>query len=86
MPLDVEETLIWDRKAEGGFPETKVLKQLIRNHIEPGKDLGHSDKPAKGRVEAAKSDIEQQTPATATTDDSNVKSTVTSSEQCEDCR
>nr|OQO27509.1 hypothetical protein B0A51_04307 [Rachicladosporium sp. CCFEE 5018] len=60
---EVQETLIWDRKAEGGFPETKVLKQLIRNHIEPGKDLGHSDKPAKGRVEAAKSDAEQQASA-----------------------
>lgn len=41
-----QEVLIWDRKAEGGFPETKILKQRVRNHIEPGKDLGHSDKPA----------------------------------------
>jgi len=40
------EVLLWDRKAEGGFPETKILKQRVRNHIEPGKDLGHSDKPA----------------------------------------
>ncbi|QIW97558.1 hypothetical protein AMS68_003076 [Peltaster fructicola] len=39
--------LIWDRKTEGGFPETKVLKQLIRNHIDPQKDLGHSDAAAK---------------------------------------
>ena len=42
----VQEVLIWDRKAEGGFPETKILKQRVRNHIEPSKDLGHSDKPA----------------------------------------
>lgn len=40
------EILIWDRKAEGGFPETKILKQLIRNHIEPDKNLGHSDTPS----------------------------------------
>lgn len=44
--VKAQEVLIWDRKAEGGFPETKILKQRVRNHIEPGKDLGHSDKPA----------------------------------------
>ncbi|KAF9008681.1 Rdx family-domain-containing protein [Cyathus striatus] len=36
--------LIWDRKLEGGFPELKALKQRVRDHIEPGKSLGHSDK------------------------------------------
>ncbi|KAF3039091.1 hypothetical protein E8E11_000864 [Didymella keratinophila] len=35
--------LLWDRKTEGGFPETKVLKQRVRDHIDPKKDLGHSD-------------------------------------------
>ncbi|KAK5676613.1 hypothetical protein LTS10_010914 [Elasticomyces elasticus] len=43
---ETEHLLIWDRKAEGGFPETKILKQLIRNHIEPEKKLGHSDTPS----------------------------------------
>jgi len=42
----VQEVLLWDRKAEGGFPETKILKQRLRNYIEPGRDLGHSDKPS----------------------------------------
>ncbi|KAF7302458.1 hypothetical protein HMN09_00879900 [Mycena chlorophos] len=36
--------LAWDRKTEGGFPELKVLKQRIRDVIQPGKSLGHSDK------------------------------------------
>ncbi|KAJ8698078.1 hypothetical protein PTI98_004829 [Pleurotus ostreatus] len=36
--------LIWDRKVEGGFPELKVLKQRIRDHVQPGVSLGHSDK------------------------------------------
>jgi selT/selW/selH-like putative selenoprotein len=36
--------LMWDRKMEGGFPELKVLKQRIRDKIQPGKSLGHSDK------------------------------------------
>jgi len=37
--------LVWDRKVEGGFPELKVLKQRIRDQIQPAKSLGHSDKP-----------------------------------------
>lgn len=52
--------LMWDRKVNGGFPELKVLvsrmttaydvvftlaqKQRIRDHIQPGKSLGHSDR------------------------------------------
>ncbi|KXT13013.1 hypothetical protein AC579_3344 [Pseudocercospora musae] len=42
---EVKEVLIWDRKAEAGFPETKILKQKIRNFIAPEKNLGHSDTP-----------------------------------------
>ncbi|KAK6434289.1 hypothetical protein LTR95_009525 [Oleoguttula sp. CCFEE 5521] len=88
---EVRELLIWDRKGEGGFPETKVLKQLIRNHIEPGKDLGHSDKPAKGQVKAAKPDSEQQTPPENGVDAAPAASCTRStgplaSEKCEDCR
>ncbi|KAH8106227.1 Rdx family-domain-containing protein [Cristinia sonorae] len=41
---DQPPTLLWDRKVEGGFPELKVLKQRIRDKIQPGKSLGHSDK------------------------------------------
>merc|ERR1740121_1361913 len=37
-------TLVWDRKEEGGFPEMKALKQRLRDLMEPGKDLGHSDR------------------------------------------
>ncbi|KAF5388165.1 hypothetical protein D9615_000205 [Tricholomella constricta] len=36
--------LLWDRKLEGGFPELKVLKQRLRDQLDPGKSLGHSDK------------------------------------------
>ncbi|KAJ7053980.1 Rdx family-domain-containing protein [Mycena amicta] len=36
--------LVWDRKTESGFPELKVLKQRIRDILQPGKSLGHSDK------------------------------------------
>ena len=35
--------IFWDRKTEGGFPELKVLKQVIRDSVSPEKDLGHSE-------------------------------------------
>ena len=41
----LNETLIWCRKEEGGFPELKELKQRIRDIVSPEKSLGHSDSP-----------------------------------------
>eukprot|EP00542_Grammatophora_oceanica_P017514 CAMPEP_0194031408 /NCGR_PEP_ID=MMETSP0009_2-20130614/4589_1 /TAXON_ID=210454 /ORGANISM="Grammatophora oceanica, Strain CCMP 410" /LENGTH=301 /DNA_ID=CAMNT_0038671551 /DNA_START=116 /DNA_END=1021 /DNA_ORIENTATION=+ len=41
-----DSVLLWDRKAEGGFPEAKQLKQRVRDWIAPDKDLGHSDAAA----------------------------------------
>lgn len=38
---------IWERKADGGFPEAKVLKQRVRDQIDPDRDLGHSDRPGE---------------------------------------
>lgn len=35
---------IWERKADGGFPDAKVLKQRVRDLIDPGRDLGHNDR------------------------------------------
>ncbi|RMM55002.1 hypothetical protein ALQ77_100095 [Pseudomonas corrugata] len=35
---------IWERKADGGFPEAKVLKQRVRDRIDPERDLGHNDR------------------------------------------
>ena len=36
--------VIFNKKAEGHFPESKELKQLVRDRIDPGRDLGHSDR------------------------------------------
>lgn len=36
--------LVWDRKAEGRFPEITELKQLVRDQIAPDKSLGHADR------------------------------------------
>lgn len=35
---------IFSKKQAGHFPESKELKQLIRDRLAPEKDLGHSDK------------------------------------------
>lgn len=37
------EVLIWSRAERGGFPDIKQLKQLVRDQIAPGKNLGHSE-------------------------------------------
>ena len=36
--------IIFSRKAAERFPESKELKQLIRDEIDPTRHLGHSDK------------------------------------------
>ncbi len=38
---------VWERKADGGFPEAKVLKQRVRDLIDPERSLGHSDRAAQ---------------------------------------
>ena len=35
---------LWNKKEAGRFPEPKEIKQLVRDRIAPGKDLGHSDR------------------------------------------
>ncbi|PYH64582.1 SelT/SelW/SelH family protein [Aspergillus vadensis CBS 113365] len=41
---DITEIILWDRKTNGGFPEVKVLKSLVRNVVDPSRDLGHTDR------------------------------------------
>lgn len=42
--IRVDETTIWSRANDGGFPEIKELKQRVRDRIAPEKNLGHSEK------------------------------------------
>ncbi|KAA6441616.1 SelT/SelW/SelH family protein [Dyadobacter flavalbus] len=42
--VHLNETLLWDRKREGRFPEPKELKQRVRDVIDPERSLGHSDR------------------------------------------
>lgn len=42
--ISINDQLIFDRKDAGRFPEIKELKKLVRDHINPGMDLGHTDR------------------------------------------
>ncbi|MEI2265558.1 SelT/SelW/SelH family protein [Erwinia sp. CGal63] len=45
--ITVDGHLLWDRKADGGFPEVKELKQRVRNYCFPERDLGHLDRTTR---------------------------------------
>jgi len=40
----IDEQLLWSRKEQGRFPEITELKQLVRDRIDPARDLGHVDR------------------------------------------
>lgn len=43
LEVRLEGQTLFSRAAQGRFPESKELKQLVRDRIAPGKTLGHSD-------------------------------------------
>ena len=43
--IEYDGALIWERKRDGGFPDVKTLKQLVRDRLDPERDLGHLDRP-----------------------------------------
>jgi selenoprotein W-related protein len=42
--ISVDGEQVWDRKAIGGFPDVKQLKQILRDRVWPERDLGHVDR------------------------------------------
>ncbi|MCV0394272.1 MAG: SelT/SelW/SelH family protein [Rhizobiaceae bacterium] len=42
--ISLDGETIWERKRDGGFPEAKVLKQKVRDHVWPDRPLGHVDR------------------------------------------
>ncbi|KAF2856889.1 hypothetical protein T440DRAFT_463111 [Plenodomus tracheiphilus IPT5] len=61
--VEAQRVLLWDRKSEGGFPETKVLKQKVRDCIDPNRDLGHSDKGGKKKDAVKEKEVEVKSSA-----------------------
>ncbi|WP_132249129.1 SelT/SelW/SelH family protein [Methylobacterium segetis] len=43
--IAVDKDAIWERKRDGGFPDVKILKQRVRDRLDPSRDLGHIDRP-----------------------------------------
>ena len=82
------ETLLWDRKAEGGFPETKELKNRVRNVIDPGKDMGHIDRRLKKDRESMNGEDRTVKEQVATKTESNAESKPLQGVQkdCGDCK
>jgi selenoprotein W-related protein len=39
----IDDKIIFNRKQYGGFAEIKRIKQWVRDEVNPGKSLGHSD-------------------------------------------
>lgn len=44
LEIRLDGQLIFSRKQAGRFPEAKEVKQLVRDRIDPDRDLGHSDR------------------------------------------
>lgn len=42
--IRIDGALVWERKRNGGFPGPKELKQLVRDVVDPERDLGHVDR------------------------------------------
>ncbi|MFP5281852.1 MAG: SelT/SelW/SelH family protein [Actinomycetes bacterium] len=45
--ISIDGETVWDRKTDGGFPETGPLKRLVRDRIAPERSLGHTDRAAQ---------------------------------------
>ncbi|PGH19209.1 hypothetical protein AJ80_04180 [Polytolypa hystricis UAMH7299] len=66
VDFSTQETVLWDRKTQGGFPEVKQLKSLVRNIIDPSRDLGHVDRALKAKQQ-------QQQPSSPPSPSKNVE-------------
>jgi len=41
--IRLNDEILFSKKEEGRFPESKEIKQMIRDKVLPDMDLGHSD-------------------------------------------
>ncbi|WEW58728.1 hypothetical protein PRK78_004196 [Emydomyces testavorans] len=64
-----QETILWDRRVQGGFPETKHLKSLVRNIIDPSRNLGHIDRALAEAQSPQDQDSKRAPPAPRSDDD-----------------
>ncbi|CRG90391.1 hypothetical protein PISL3812_07435 [Talaromyces islandicus] len=89
--VTISETLLWDRKTHGGFPEVKQLKSLVRNIIDPSRDLGHVDRALKASKTADAAASTDAPKGTLETDQGKDQSKVDTNQgsqkdACQDCQ
>ena len=39
--IRLDDELLWERRRDGGFPDIRELKRMVRDRIDPERDLGH---------------------------------------------
>ncbi|KAK3357553.1 Rdx family-domain-containing protein [Lasiosphaeria hispida] len=97
--IRLQRRTLWDRRTDGGFPETKELKRRVRDVIQPERNLGHVDreygKEAEPKAVPAVVVAGRDTPAVSVpvpaSDAAGVGETVagdtcsTAQGKCEDC-
>ncbi|KAH7272780.1 Rdx family-domain-containing protein [Fusarium solani] len=74
--------VLWDRREDGGFPETKELKRRVRDVVEPGRDLGHVDGKHTKKTEENKAAQPQQAEEKAVQGEASQGG----DKKCEDCQ
>ena len=42
--IEIDGETVWSRADQQRFPEPKEIKQLVRDVVAPGRDLGHIDR------------------------------------------
>ena len=42
--VEIDGETVWSRAEQQRFPEPKEIKQLVRDVVAPGRDLGHIDR------------------------------------------
>lgn len=55
-----QESILWDRKTDGGFPEVKRLKALVRNIVDPSRNLGHIDRANDAKTQGLRPAVEEK--------------------------
>jgi hypothetical protein len=68
-------------------PETKVLKQRVRDHLDPQRHLGHSDTHGKASKEAVTNDAQISVKTSSSiAGHSQSSQNATTELACEDCK
>ncbi|OJI87021.1 hypothetical protein ASPTUDRAFT_188356 [Aspergillus tubingensis CBS 134.48] len=85
---DITEIILWDRKTNGGFPEVKVLKSLVRNVVDPSRDLGHTDRALRAANVPVQSQEggEMKVVGKSEEQGSTTATTTKEGDKCEECQ